>query len=94
MTRSIMRAADWALGPETGEGAPEAIFSAVCVSCGEASDASDNSRVPVEVWALKHTGRNPGHRQFKATAETFWRVTPAPGNPYREIDAQGAQAPA
>uniref|UniRef100_UPI00404014A9 DUF7848 domain-containing protein n=1 Tax=Streptomyces sp. TG1A-60 TaxID=3129111 RepID=UPI00404014A9 len=44
----------------------------------------------VEVWALKHTGLHPTHRQFKATAETFWRVTPAEGNPYREHDAQGA----
>ncbi|WP_159049423.1 hypothetical protein [Streptomyces sp. NRRL WC-3618] len=46
--------------------------------------------MPVEVWALKHTGLNPTHRQFKAMAETFWRVTPAEGNPYRESDAQGA----
>jgi hypothetical protein len=85
-----MRAAKWTLSSETGEGVPEAVFSAVCLSCGEESAASDNSRVPVETWALKHTGRNPAHRQFKATAEAFWRVTPAEGNPYRESDAPGA----
>lgn len=90
MTRSIIKAADWTLGPETSTGAPEAIFSALCLSCGEESQPTGDDRLPVEVWVLKHTGRNPAHRQFKATAETFWRVTPAEGNPYRESDAQGA----
>ncbi len=90
MTRSIIKAAQWALGPETGEGAPQAIYSALCMACGAEAPASDNSPEPVEMWALKHTGLNPSHRQFKAMVETYWRVTPAEGNPYRELDAQGA----
>ncbi|WKX13017.1 hypothetical protein [Streptomyces sp. NL15-2K] len=91
MTRSIIKAAEWTLGPETGEGAPQAIYSAGCMECGEESLASDNDRAPVEIWALKHTGRNPSHRQYNAMIETYWRVTPAEGNPYRESDAHGAQ---
>jgi hypothetical protein len=89
VTRSIMRAAEWTLTSETRDDVPQAVFSAVCLTCGEESAACDNSSVPVEIWALKHTGRNPEHRQFKATMEGFWRVTPAEGNPYRERDAQG-----
>ncbi|MBW8738401.1 MAG: hypothetical protein JF621_15185 [Streptomyces turgidiscabies] len=90
MTRSIIRAAEWTLGAETAEGAPEGIYSAECITCGAQAQPTDNERLPVEVWALKHTGLNPTHRQFKAMVETFWRVTPAEGNPYRESDAQEA----
>lgn len=90
MTRSIIRAAAWVLGPETAEAAPEGIYSAECLTCGAQAKSTDDGRLPVEVWTLKHTGLNPTHRRYKATAETFWRVTPADGNPYRESDAQGA----
>ncbi|WP_455680093.1 DUF7848 domain-containing protein [Streptomyces prunicolor] len=90
MTRSIITAAEWTLGPETAEGAPKGIHSAECVTCGAQAQSTDNDRLPVEVWALKHTGLNPSHRQFKATIESFWRVTPAPGNPYRAGDSHDA----
>lgn len=90
MTRSIIKAAEWTLGPETGEGGPQAIYSAVCMACGVEAPASDNDPAPVEIWALKHTGLNPTHRQLKAMVETYWQVTPAEGNPYRELDAQAS----
>lgn len=89
MTRSIIKEAEWTLGPETGEGAPQAIYSAVCLDCGAEAPASDNAPEPVEIWALKHTGLHPAHRQYKATVETYWRTMPAEGNPYRELDAHG-----
>ncbi|GHH82254.1 DUF7848 domain-containing protein [Streptomyces capitiformicae] len=92
MTRWIIKAAEWTLTPETDEGTPQGIYSAVCLTCGSESPASDGERLPVEVWVLKHTGLNPRHRQFKAGAETFWRVTPAEGNPHRETDTRSAQA--
>ncbi|MFI5568965.1 hypothetical protein ACIA6T_16760 [Streptomyces sp. NPDC051740] len=90
MTRSIVKAAEWALGTEVGEGDPQAVYSALCMTCGAEAPASDDSPEHVEIWALKHTGLNPAHRQYKAMVETYWRVTPAEGNPYRELDAQGA----
>ncbi|MFD4262186.1 hypothetical protein ACFWR9_32305 [Streptomyces sp. NPDC058534] len=90
MTRAIIKAAEWSLGPEAVEAAPHAICSAVCMDCGQEAPASDNDREPVEVWALKHTGLNPSHRQYKAMVETYWRVTPAETNPHRERDAEGA----
>lgn len=57
---------------------------------GAQAQPTDDERLPVEIWTLKHTGLHPTHRQFKATTETFWRVTPAEGNPYAESDDQGA----
>lgn len=93
MTRSIIAAAEWTLGPDTGGDTPKSVYSVVCLSCGAESATTVNERLPVEVWALKHTGLNPDHRHFKARAETFWCVTPAEGNPYRETDAQSAKVP-
>ncbi|MFF7980129.1 hypothetical protein ACFZDK_13510 [Streptomyces sp. NPDC007901] len=90
--RAIITAAEWTLGAETAEGAPSGIYSAVCLKCGAQAQPTDNERLPVEVWALKHTGLNPAHRQFKAVAETFWRVTPAEGNPYAETDSRAHPA--
>ena len=90
MPRSIITAADWTLGPDINDTTPAGVYSAVCLSCGTASAATEDDRLPVEVWALKHTGLNPSHRRFKAVAETFWRVTPAGGNPYCEGEAQSA----
>ncbi|WP_127356849.1 DUF7848 domain-containing protein [Actinacidiphila soli] len=55
----IIRAAEWILGQETSEGAPQAIFVVVCMTCAEESQPVDDERLPVEVWALKHTGLNP-----------------------------------
>jgi hypothetical protein len=84
VTRSLITAAEWTLGPETAQGAPAGIYSAQCLACGVRARPTDNDPVPVEEWALKHTGLNPTHRQFRATVEGFWRVSPAEGNPYHE----------
>ncbi|AVZ73986.1 hypothetical protein SLUN_19260 [Streptomyces lunaelactis] len=88
---TIITAAEWTLTAETAEGAPQAIFSAVCLTCGAEAQPVDGERLPVEVWALKHTGLHPTHRQFKAVTECFWRVDPAPSNPYRETESRGAR---
>lgn len=93
MTRSIITAAEWTLKSDSDDGIPEGVYSAVCLSCGAASERTDNERLTVEVWALKHTGLNPDHGRFKAMVETFWAVTPAEGNPYREMDTGGDQVP-
>ncbi|WP_139238377.1 hypothetical protein [Streptomyces aidingensis] len=82
----MIKSAEWTLSHDTGEGVPRAIYSAECLNCGRQSAAVDNESLPVEVWALKHTGLNPQHREFKLTTELFWRVDPAPGNPYRELN--------
>jgi hypothetical protein len=65
-------------------------FATSCLACGAESEAADNDRLPVEVWALKHTGLNPTHRQYQPKILSFWRVDPAPGNPYLEPQARGS----
>ncbi|MEV5289901.1 hypothetical protein AB0K64_01510 [Streptomyces sp. NPDC053741] len=80
---TIIRAADWTLGPEVAAGAPrEALFESECTTCGDRSGAEEGTRIPAEVWALKHTGGNPAHRSFRAVITSFWAVSPADGNPY------------
>jgi hypothetical protein len=87
-TRAIIRAADWHLGIDLEDGAPtQPLNEAECTTCGEKSGATEGTRLPVELWALKHTGQRPDHRSFRAIQTTFWRVTPAPGNPYAEPTA-------
>lgn len=88
----IIKSAEWTLAMEDAEGAPRGIFSTMCITCKAESEPVDDERLPVEMWALKHTGLNPTHRQFKAVAETFWRASPMPGNPYFEGEAMGKGA--
>lgn len=84
--RLVIKAAEWTLTEETAEGAPRAIFRVECLTCGGESEMVDNQPLPVEMWAVKHTGLNPSHRQFKLFTEWFWRVVPAPGNPYYALE--------
>ncbi|MGP3922997.1 DUF7848 domain-containing protein [Streptomyces sp. 8N616] len=82
---TIIRAADWTLGPETAEGAPrEPLHESQCTTCGESSDATEGDRLGPELWALKHTGMHPNHRTFRAVVTSFWRTEPAPGNPLHQ----------
>ncbi|MFE4991446.1 hypothetical protein ACFRH4_08850 [Streptomyces mirabilis] len=86
--RAVIKAAEWMLGPETAEGAPQnPMYEAECTSCMEQSGCTEGERLPAEVWALKHTGANPTHRTYRAIITSFWRVEPAEGNPYRELEA-------
>ncbi|MEW2636071.1 hypothetical protein AB0903_31625 [Streptomyces sp. NPDC048389] len=83
--RTIIRAAEWHLGVDASEGAPtKPLHEAQCTTCGDSSGVTEGERLPAEVWALKHTGQYPEHRSFRAVQLTFWRVAPAPGNPYAE----------
>ncbi|MEU0084879.1 hypothetical protein [Streptomyces sp. NPDC006274] len=87
--RTIIKAAEWHLGLDTTKGAPEqALHEAECTTCGEKSGATEGRQLPAETWAIKHTGERPGHRSFRATTTSFWRVTPAPGNPYADSEAE------
>jgi hypothetical protein len=82
---TVIAAAEWTLGVDTEPGAPEEpLHESQCTTCGETSGATEGRRLPAEVWALKHAGANPNHRSYRAIKTSFWRVVPAPGNPYRE----------
>ncbi|WP_164836288.1 DUF7848 domain-containing protein [Actinacidiphila soli] len=81
---AIIKAAEWTLSVEAADGAPSGIFQVQCIACAEMSPAVDDDRLAVELWAMKHTGANTAHRQFKLATESFWRVDPAPSNPLCE----------
>ncbi|MFE2426355.1 hypothetical protein ACFXJ5_06295 [Streptomyces sp. NPDC059373] len=87
----IIKAAEWTLSVETGEGAPQNIFAVLCIACGVESPAVDDDRLAVELWALQHTGSHPTHRQYQPKILGFWRVDPAPGNPYYALEAGGGE---
>ncbi|MGW7362958.1 DUF7848 domain-containing protein [Streptomyces sp. NPDC054841] len=81
---TLITAAESILGVDTEPGGPSAQqYEAHCRTCGETSGAAEGERLPAELWALKHTGRHPSHRMYQAVQTSHWRVTPAPGNPYR-----------
>lgn len=81
---TVIAAAEWTLSVDTETGAPDQpLHEAECTTCGETSGATEGRRLPAEVWALKHTGAYPNHRSYRAIQTSFWRITPAPGNPYR-----------
>ncbi|MFD3486278.1 hypothetical protein [Streptomyces sp. NPDC058665] len=79
----VIRLAEWTLGVDTEPGASGPVHEIECTTCGESSDAPEG-RTSSEEWALNHTGRNPDHRGYRGITTTFFRVTPAPGNPYAE----------
>ncbi|WP_443062862.1 DUF7848 domain-containing protein [Streptomyces sp. NBC_00441] len=82
----MIRHADWTIGPDRTPGASGPIYEMECTTCGETSDAAEEPTSPGD-WALCHTGRNTGHRGFRAIITSFARVEPAPGNPlYEQAD--------
>ncbi|MFJ3084972.1 hypothetical protein [Streptomyces sp. NPDC086838] len=81
--RAVIRHADWTIAADQTPGASGPIYELECTTCDAASDTSEEKGGP-ESWALRHTGSNPDHRGFRATVTMFFRVSPAPGNPYAE----------
>lgn len=84
--RSVIRPAPWTIGVDTTPGASGPVHEIECTTCMERSDA-DEERTPPEDWALRHAGRNTGHRSYRAIITSFLRVTPAPSNPLCEEGA-------
>ncbi|WP_431044281.1 hypothetical protein ACQUSR_21840 [Streptomyces sp. P1-3] len=78
-TDAIIKGAEWVLSPESGEGAPQAIYGVECMTCAQSSGLVDDDPRPVEVWTINHTRAEPTHRQFLVTTQKHWRVDPNPG---------------
>ncbi|MFJ2701901.1 hypothetical protein ACIO3R_01715 [Streptomyces sp. NPDC087428] len=81
--RSVIRHADWAIGVDREPGASSPMYETQCTTCRESSTVTED-RISPEDWALRHTGRHPNHRGYRALATYFLRVTPAPGNPLHD----------
>ncbi|WP_445047560.1 DUF7848 domain-containing protein [Streptomyces drozdowiczii] len=78
--RAVIRHADWTIGVDRTPGASGPFYEVECKTCGEPSDAAEDRTSP-EDWALRHAGRNPSHRSYRAIITSCIRVEPAPGNP-------------
>ncbi|WP_326597114.1 DUF7848 domain-containing protein [Streptomyces sp. NBC_01803] len=77
MSHAVIRGAEWVLSAERAEGAPDGIYGAECLWCGEASPLVDNDQKPVGMWALDHALRlGLDHGQFLVTSQRHWRVDP------------------
>ncbi|MDF3291150.1 DUF7848 domain-containing protein [Streptomyces silvisoli] len=71
---TVIRRADWMIGPETAPEAPRIVFEMECMRCDEASQASEEFE-DVRDWAFQHVGRNPSHTGFREIIHRFWRAT-------------------
>ncbi|UED85697.1 hypothetical protein [Streptomyces profundus] len=88
----LIRSADWVLSEERGAGAPQAIYGAECMTCGDRSTLADNDAQPVAVWCIFHTQQDPDHDLFLVRAEKHWRVHPRDDEGDDE-NADGTPAP-
>ncbi|MFJ9038036.1 hypothetical protein ACIRF8_15755 [Streptomyces sp. NPDC102406] len=81
MTRSVIKPADWIIGPERdADGhliAPQRAIR--CTLCDSQSEVSARQG-DVDRWAMKHTG-STGHREYEELTTAKLRVSPAPTNP-------------
>lgn len=71
---TVIRRADWMIGPETAPEAPPIIFEMQCTGCEEVSEASEEFEY-VRDWAFAHVGRHPSHTGFREIIHRFWRAT-------------------
>lgn len=77
--KSVVKHAEWTIGPDHAEGASSPIREIECTDCGQRSEASTGQLGP-DAWAIAHCGKT-GHDGFREIATAFLRVVPAPGNP-------------
>lgn len=81
MTRSVIKPADWIIGPERdGDGhllAPSRTMQ--CTACTASSEPS-SQQAAIDRWAMRHTGVT-GHREFDEITTARLRVSPAPTSP-------------
>lgn len=84
MTRSVIKPADWIIGPERdGEGSLVAPMRSIqCGGCPERSEPSAR-QADADRWAMRHAGAT-GHRDFVELTTARLRVSPAPTNPLSE----------
>ncbi|MFE2496287.1 hypothetical protein ACFXKS_02880 [Streptomyces scopuliridis] len=77
----IHRSGGLVLSTDTNDDDPKEIFMVECRECSAMSNVVDDTRLPVEVWTLKHTEQNPGHDRYRLTTDSFWSVKRGSGRP-------------
>ena len=71
---TVIRYADWMIGPETAPEAPRIVYEMQCLGCEEVSEASEEFE-EVRTWAFRHVGRHPSHTGYREIVHRFWRAT-------------------
>lgn len=79
MSRAVITAALWTIGPDREEGASPPIRQAECTTCGWQSTASTRQEV-TDLAAMEHAGRT-NHLGYREVVTAFLRVVPARSNP-------------
>jgi len=79
MSRAVITAALWTIGPDREEGASPPIRQSECTTCGWQSVASTRQEV-TDIAAMEHAGRT-NHLSYREVVTAFLRVVPARGNP-------------
>ena len=87
MSRSLIRAEPWTIGPDRTPGASGPIRRTECTTCHDESPPSDGQKAP-DLWALEHAGLS-GHTGFREIVTAFLRAVPARGNPLYVEEATG-----
>lgn len=71
---TVIRYADWMIGPDTAPEAPDIIHELECTTCNALSGPDENFET-VRTWAFRHVGRNPSHTGYREIIHRFWRAT-------------------
>lgn len=76
--RSVIKLADWTIGPDRSEGASPPIRQVECTTCGWQSQPSVR-QLDTDTQSLAHAGRT-SHTGYREITTAFLRVVPAEGN--------------
>ncbi|MEV5506284.1 hypothetical protein [Streptomyces orinoci] len=71
---TVIRFADWLIGPETAPEAPPIIHELECTTCNATSEATGDFE-DARNWAFQHSGHNPSHTGYRENITRFWRAT-------------------
>ncbi|RFU86077.1 hypothetical protein DY218_14340 [Streptomyces triticagri] len=77
MSRTVVRAARWTIGPDRTPGASTPVREIECTTCLNRSDPSDEQGGP-DLWALGHAART-GHTGFREIVTAFLRASTTRG---------------
>lgn len=76
---TVIKLADWTIGPDREEGASPPVREVECTTCGWRSEPSTRQLI-TDTLALQHAGRT-SHTGYREITTAFLRVVPAEGNP-------------
>ncbi|MFI9720036.1 hypothetical protein ACIHFE_10310 [Streptomyces sp. NPDC052396] len=70
---TVIRFADWAIGPDSAPESPAILHMLECTTCDAVSLVAEDFE-DVRSWAFLHSGRNPSHTGYRETVHRLWRA--------------------